>query len=352
MKNEREIFNKFYSPRRILSYGRPIMFSIGSRSIGKSTGWACFILSEFLDYGKQWMYIRRTVDEMQETARTWFDNAAQILAAHGYDVPPISYKGGVYKVGDAVAGYAAGLSIVDKLKSSNFSGVFYIVYDEFLPRNGIYLGGAGSMREVDDIASIFQTIDRGIGKAARNETSVIFLGNAYSFFNPFFIHYGIDKLLRTDTKYLAPKGEIYVVEQTKATEATADIEKSVGYKMSTEATKLSAYANKMTDTGGVFVKKITAPMQCVFNISWQGDIYGVYMVPRDGVMYVSTRPGVSDITIAATTGDHRPNYLLLTHPQKFDGTGELLRLYDMGLVYFSDAKAAYMLANYAMYFKH
>lgn len=347
-----EVYGIFYNPRKALSYGRSNIFSVGSRSIGKSTGWAIELLDRYSKTGDGWIYTRRTKDELLETAETWFDNAFEILTDFWHPVPHIHYKGGIFYTDDnKVAGHAIGLSVCDKKKSSKLvvGNCSWIVYDEFLPRDGKYLGGRSSMKEVDDISSLYQTVDRKKGQAFGLGTKVIYLGNAYSYYNPFFIHYGIDKMLRTDTKYLAPKNAIWMVEQTKETEATAQIKQSIGYQMSTEATRLSAYENVLGGTGGDFVKKIIKPMEVMFTIDYEGVSYGVFFVPSMGCLYIKQYKGPSPFTISATTDDHRPNYILIQRASYNPATAQLKTEFDRGNVFFADGKSQYMLLNYMLY---
>lgn len=345
-----EVFGDFYSPEKALSYGRPLILSVGSRSIGKSTGTAIKILMEYIDHKKRWCYVRRDRDELGLTASTWFDNAFQILRDYNWDPPEVHLEKQVYYDQDKnPIGYAIPLGLQHKYKSIGYRDVWWEVYDEFLPMNGRYLGGAGSKLEVEALNSLYQTLDRGIGKAFRNEVKIICLGNAYSYYNPIFVNYGVDKYLRTDTKYLAPKNELWVVEQTRETKATAKIRESYAYRLSTESTRDQMYNNMMTGRGGTFVQKIDAPMHGMFNIIYEGVTYGIYLVPSKGKIYVSEKPCTSNINICATTDDHRPNYLMIQRYSCFGGTIELKNAFERGDVLFSSGKSQYMLFNFMLY---
>lgn len=351
-----DIYGKFYNPNKLLSYGKVLNFTIGSRSIGKSTGWAIHMLKDFLDNGHEFIYVRRTQDETQLTAPSYFDNAVNILQDHGYKIESFYYKGGQYYVNDQLCGYAIPLSLQQKYKSSNYSKVWWILYDEFMIAPGSsarYIGGAtNSMAEVDAMTSLYQTVDRGIGKSFRNECRIIFVGNAGTFFNPFFINYGIDRYLRPDTKYLSPKKEIYVVELTRETEATKDIKNSNGYKMSTEKTKGYAYDNQYADTmsGNQFIEK--APegnhsMLC--NIIYEDNIYGVYSYLDAGYIYVCHKPCDGRPNISITTSDHKPNYLMIRTYQGHPITQLIKQMYDLGAIRFSDFKCKLTIDFYLSY---
>lgn len=350
-----DIYGKFYNPNKILSYGRVLNFSQGSRSIGKSTGWALHLILDWLKNKHMFVYVRRTEDETQLTAPTYFDNAVDILRSCGYEIGKFTYNGGRYYCDGELCGYAVPLSLQQKYKSSNYSAVWWILYDEFMIAPGAsnsYLGGrTNAMQEVDAMTSLYQTIDRGIGQAYRNETRIIFLGNAGTYFNPFYISYGIDKYLRPDTRYLAPKGEIYVVEMTTETEATKAIKESYGYKMSTDRTKAYAYDNKFADVSDSdFISKEPKGQRfplCTY--IYEGASYGVYIYEQLGFIYISHEPAKGRLEMALTTADHKPNYLLMRNWHTHPVTKLIKDMYDKGCIRFADHKCKMILDFYLKY---
>ena len=350
------LYGDFYSPVPIKSYGRFAMFSQGSRSIGKSTGWAISLLSDYVNNGYQWIYTRRTADETQLTAPTYFDNAINIMLDNGIKIEDYKYNGGRYYVNGKIAGYAVPLSLQQKYKSADFSGVHNILYDEFMIMPGSsarYLGGqTNPLAEVDAMASLYQTVDRGRGKAARNETQLIFIGNAGSFYNPFYIAYGIDRYLRPDTKYLAPKNDFYVVEMTDEIEATRHIKESNGYKLSTERTRAYAYENKFADTlsGECFIiPKAKGRREPLLNIWYEGQCYGLYMYESEGYLYLSHEPALGRLEYALTLDDHRPNYIMIAQERNHPTFRMIREMYDKGCLRFQDFKCKMVIDFFLKY---
>lgn len=345
----------FYNPTKILSYGKVLNFSQGSRSIGKSTGFAIMLLLDYIKNKHMFIYVRRTEDETQLTAPTYFDNALDILRSKGQEIGEFSYNGGRYYLDGEICGYAIPLSLQQKYKSSNYSQVFWIIYDEFMkmPGGSSYLGGrTNSMAEVEAMTSLYQTVDRGIGRAYRNETRIVFIGNAGTFFNPFYVNYGVDKYLRPDTKYLAPKNDIYVVELTGETEATKEIRESYGFKMSTEKTKAYAYENKFADTFGNACFIAHEPIGTrtpLINLSYEGDIYGIYMYEALGFLYIGHKQVEGRKILSLTTDDHRPNYLLISNWRGHPVTTLIKEMYDKGCLRFSDMKCKMVIDFYLKY---
>ena len=350
-----KLYGKFYNPIHLLSYGKVLNFTIGSRSIGKSTGFAIYLIKEYIEKGRRFIYVRRTQDETQLTAPNYFDNAVDIMKAAGYEIKAFSYKGGEYYLNGELCGYAIPLSLQQKYKSSDYSSVWYILYDEFMIAPGSsarYIGGKSmASAEVEAMTSLYQTVDRGIGRAFRNETRIIFVGNAGTFFNPFFINYGIDKYLRPDTKYLSPKNDIYVVELTTETEATKDIKASNGYKMSTERSKAYAYENKFADLSGddFIVHNPTGRYSQILNLVCDNETYGVYSYPDAGYLYVSHRECEARPTISITTKDHTPNYLMIQTWHGHPTTQLIKQMYDLGSMRFADYKCKMVIDTYLKY---
>lgn len=352
---KKDVYGKFYNPNKILSYGKVLNFTIGSRSIGKSTGWALFLLLEWINKGRQFIYVRRTKDELLETCVTYFDNAVDILKSLDYNIEEFYYKGGEYYLNGEECGFAIPLSLQQKYKSSNYSKVWWIVYDEFMIMPGsksTYLGGSSNaMLEVDAMVSLFQTVDRGVGRAFRDECRIVFIGNAGTFFNPFFINYGIDRLLRPETKFLCPKKDMYVLESTTETEATKEIKSSNGYKISTAKTKAYAYDNVYADLGSdAFIEKHPdAPHNMLCNIVMDGNTYGVYQYPQLGYLYVSHHECPGKAYLSLTAADHKPNYLMIKTWHGHPVTTLIKEMYSMGAIRFQDFKCKMVIDFYLSY---
>lgn len=350
------IYGKFYSPEHALSYGRPYVFSVGSRSIGKSTGWAIHLIDQFVKYKRQWIYTRRDEKETMKTCEHFFDTAISIYNNYHDESHTLEYKSGAYYIDGEVSGFVIPLSQQQKYKSGNYSGVWFIIYDEFMiapGSNARYLGGRGRMSsEVDAMSSLYQSVDRGEGRAFRNETTVAFLGNAGTFYNPFFISYGIDKYLRPDTKYLAPKGELYVVELTRETEATAEIKESYGFRLSSEKTKAYAYENSYADMHGdksFILKRPSGNRAPVCNLIYEGTEYTVLSYEDSGFIWIGKGRSTEVPTLALTCSDHKPNYLLMANWRGSYVTNLIKQMYDFGNIRFGDGKAKLAIDFYLRY---
>lgn len=351
-----KVYGKFYSPERVLSYNRPWIFSVGSRSIGKSTGFAIYMLKRYLKEGSKFIYVRRTEDETLNTCRTFFDNAVSILKSFGEPIEDFKYEKRDYWIkmkGDekfVKCGTIIPLSQEQKYKSANYQDYNTILYDEFISRDpNKYLGNKDNPTyEYDCCLSLYQTVDRGIGASFQNKTIFIFTANNSSYFNPLFMALGIDEYIRTDTKICAPKNKLWIVEQTVSVEGTKDIQDSYGYQLSDEKNKDYAYENIGFDARMNFVEKINCPMQPLANFQYAGHKMGVYAIPELGVMYVCNK--VNNFpTLALTCGDQdKINYMMATSYRDSYVMKTLRENYMRGNVRFENNKCKYEIANYFM----
>ena len=354
-----KIYGKFYSPEKLLSYGRPFMMSVGSRSIGKSTGWQIELLSDYLKYKHLFVYLRRTDKELYATAPTYFDDGVAIMKKNRRKIFDFKYDKQLYwirRTEDSeweVCGLAIPLNLQHQIKSSKTTflhHVWWILYDEFiLEDSNLYLGNKQSLRsEFDKLMSLYKTIDRGIGRAFRNETRVICLGNNYSYFNPIYIGLGVDEYIRTDSKYIAPKDKLWVLEQTGGVEATSDIKTSYGYLLSGEDQGGSDYDNIPKEAKGCFVEKITEPMNFMFNLKFCGHGMGVYKLQRENIIYICEKTGTGK-TLSLTCGDqNKIDYMLAVTAGQSEWMKVLKMYYMNGSLRFQTNKCKYDICNYFM----
>ena len=247
----------FYSIKPLLSYEKPFMFITGSRSIGKSTSVACFLILDFKENGSKFVYVRRDKDEVQETAPEFFTNAERIISEKCGIQCSVKYKAGSFTISfdgepDQEFGIAIGLSLQRKYKSKPFDGVGTILYDEFLPESHTsYLGSytTDPGREPREFNSLYATIDREVGKAYKNGTRAIFLGNTSTVYNPFFVEYGIIDFLYKDekAKVINPKSAPWVLQRIGQVEATSDYKESILYAISGERERGYNFENNGSD---------------------------------------------------------------------------------------------------------
>lgn len=331
----------YYSVKKLLTYNRPWNFVIASRSIGKSTAIKIFFILDFLENGHKFIYMRRTRDEMMLTAPDYFDDGVQIINQHTkYQIEDFNYKGGEYyiklKGSDPVqCGRTAALSLEQKLKSSNFSEYWNLVYDEFIASTPTgYLGSMKTPeREFNALLSLYQTIDRGIGRPYRNETRFFFMGNTLTVYNPVFIKLGIPKYIHENSKVIAPKNALWIVERLDKVKATETIEESFGYRLSDEYNRKYAYENTGIDTNA-FVKRPGVAVY-KYTLKIKGIEYGIYY-GKDKKIYIDRpRPGFFVLSLDNLSFNN-DDLRLIVKWQQSELTKGLSDAYKNGKLYFGN----------------
>lgn len=249
------ISGEFWSCKKMLSYGRPFNFVLSGRSVGKSTQIACLVLLDYIYNKRRFIYMRRDKDTILETALSFFANACEILNEKMQQFQPgfwvgIKLVGKFYYIafdkdpetGEPVflpdsIGQTVALSLERKSKSSALGDIYNIIFDEFVERDETkYLGNAENRDVVEyrAVMSLYHTVDRRVGRAFRNETRMWFLGNIETRFCPLLMKLGIADYMCEGAKFIAPKGQQWVLEQVRGVDALKGREQSFAYQLSTE----------------------------------------------------------------------------------------------------------------------
>lgn len=346
--------NGFWSCKRLLTYNRPIIVVTGSRSVGKSTGVACFMLLDYLVNGHKFFYLRRRPKTVRETCKTFFNNAVQIVNMKTpFNIVGFRYNRGDYEIavektsdGEFAwkqCGKATALSEEENLKSNVFSDYYTIVYDEFISKDANkYLGTRDNPTvEWDALVSLYQTVDRGIDRPFRDETRVFLLGNKTTIYNPICLSIGIADYVRTGAHYTAPKDKLWVWEDVDHVERTAQIEDSFAFQISSDAVKEYAYKNKGQDDDH-FIKKPTIA-RYLNTVRLHSIEYGIY-VEDDGCFYIA-KPKSGYPIISLDVESHRCEDLFMIQKWRESPTlTHVAEMYKRGRLFFSDGKtqAAFM----------
>lgn len=318
--------NGFYSPLKALSYGRPAIITTGHRSGGKSTGWARYLLLNYIYNGEKFIYIRRRRDELDLTKRKFFDNAIQILndAKLGFKIVYFDCEAGRYKItidkdgasynfdipddadeeeiaelrakdikqraGDC--GGAINLAGSQKVKSGyDFTGVTTLIFDEFIAEHQTdYLGSHETPDiEYQNLISLFMSCDRGIGQFFRNETKVILIGNKANVYNPILLKWRVNKYLgmSPEAKFIAPKDEGWIYEAVEPSEKyKQEARESSAYLLMDEAERAYNLGNKARagNEGSEWVMEVPKQAYYCKGVLLNGKGYGVY--EYNGITYI------------------------------------------------------------------
>lgn len=364
----------FWSCKKLLTYGRPFNFVTSERSVGKSTNIAMFLLLEWIYNKRKFIYCRRDKDTIQLTGPKFFDNAVKIL---NEKMPKLdkNYKqivqmelvGGKYlfsnemmydeddEEGTAVTeeiGTCIPLSMEAKSKSTPFGDVYNIVFDEFLERDpSKYLGNAKTMEyaEYEAIMSLYESVDRCIGRSYRNETRVFFLGNIKTKFCPLYLIMGVADYIATGSKFIAPKDKLWLMERVDGIEATKGKEQSFAFNLATEDHRKYAFSTE-TAEDKTWIKK---PKQSEYleTVRLEGKDYGIriginMVVPE---MYIG-KPEASRRILSLDNKSHTGiDYQLIKAWRQFPLTKQLAEFYTRGLLFFSDEYTKQVFLKYLQF---
>lgn len=304
----------FYNPKKVLSYGRPWIFVTGSRSVGKSTAIAILFLLDFIINGRKFLYCRRDQDAVMLTCSKFFNSAVSIINSFGdFHIEEFYYHSKNYYIRmegqeePVQCGSIIPLSLENKYKSSNYSEYFSLVFDEFIEKDPTkYLGSAKTPdKEYKSVLSMYQTIDRGIGMAYRNETRFFFLGNTATIYNPMFLKMGISEYVSQGAKFIAPKKKLWMLERVETVKALEGIENSFAYQLADEEEQAYAYHNTGNDSNDFIGKLDTSVYMGTFILN--GTKYGVRKSVTDYPFMMSIGPADNKhnhIAISLDNGSH------------------------------------------------
>ena len=348
---------KFWSPYKILSYGKPWNFITGSRSVGKSTGLAIYFILDYIVNNHEFVYTRRTKDETLLTCATYFGNAIQIINSKtDLKIKDFYYEGGHYYIqmmGEEIVkmcGHTIPLSLEQKYKSANLSNVFNLIYDEFIAKESTgYLGTAAHPEtEYIHVLSLYQTIDRGIDIPYRNETRFFFSGNTATIYNPLFLSLNISNYIDDRAKFINPKNKLWILERCAYVEALGDVQDSYAYQLSDETERAYNFENKGADPTA-FIKNPDV-VHYDYTIILEGSKYGISHNQSGDFFIQKARPETGAPVISLDIKGHDGTDLQLIHRwQMFPIMRAANAAYARGQLYFCNGKVQNTMLRYLRY---
>ena len=271
--------NFYYNITDIMGYNALFNYIIGERGVGKTFSAKEYVINKFIKKGEEFVYVRRYNTELEEavgtsTKQKFFE---QIITAGKFKEHKLTNTKDTFKIDGNICGYAIALSTSMILKSTSFDKVTTIIFDEFIIDKGCY---HYLPNEVEAFLELYETIAR-----LRN-VKVLFLGNAISSSNPYFLYFDLS-LPYNSTHKIFKNGEI-LVNYIKNENYRA-VKKASRFGKLIAGTKYSEYAidNVMFRDSNTFVKKKSGSCKFYFKLKYQGTIYGIWLQPKENVIYIS-----------------------------------------------------------------
>ena len=179
----------------ILQYDPLISIIYGKRSNGKSFAGLELILKDYLENNNRGVWVRRLMDTFKDSkVKMQFDPVIEEGILNKYNFDGVEYRKGDYYLyrydedldkriyEDNPFCYCTGVSGAESHKGGSYENVHYVVFDEFLSRNNIYLPDEPVL-----FANLMSTIVRYQDKAR-----FILLANTVNKDSDYFDAFGID----------------------------------------------------------------------------------------------------------------------------------------------------------------
>lgn len=313
--------NIFFDADRTLSHNRLFNWVIGARGVGKTFNSLEYAIRRYKKGKGQFIYLRRFKEEIKNTK---MEKLFSPLEREGV-VEHVDYNNGAFYLKDELepCGYAFGLSSTEK--SMALPDVSLIIFDEFLIEKGYkrYLND-----EVETFLNFYETVAR------MRDVPVLFLSNAVSFYNPYFVYFDLTTPFNSEFK---KKGE-HLVQLVKS-EKYSEVKKQTRFYDIIGDTRYAEYSveNKpLYDYNRKQVGRKSNKAINLFNIKTEQGVYGFWSDFANQLFYISNDYDEKIVTYSLHTSVHDNDDILLK------GNNYHMKLFKdvfyKGLLYFESAK--------------
>lgn len=348
----------WYSPSRQLTYNRIFNFTVGVRGGGKTFNSLLESIEKHIKeakQGRQWefIYLRRRVVDLDDSCagtKGGGDLFADIRAK-GYfpdhELKVVADKSGGYNFycDGKIMGYGKALSTSSSRRSSSKPYVKRMIYDEFLidSTTGSTQRYLNNGDEFFMFSNFYETIARG------RDIPVIFIGNAFSMVNPFFLALNIRIQEPQDNKIY--KGKSWTVVFWKDQEFIEGRAKTQFYQ-AVKDTKMGehAFGNTFYLDRNDFIKKRSKDSEHQFSLVYLGKTYGVWVDWDKGTYYVSSKGASTtrEKTISMSLTDNKPNNVNIRRYRNMPFMKVFRMACDNNMVFY-DSQEAYNMMNEIIY---
>ena len=284
MKNKE--VKEYYNGSKALSYNTAFIFVVGNRTAGKSFFWKWYATKRFIEKGEKFIYIRRYKSDLKKVAKNFFKDIAFKFPDH-----KLEYKNGEYYIDDKQAGIKLALNDGEQNKSNSLPEYCTLIFDEFLNKKERYIGGRTGIAEVEDCLDLYLTVARGEGEYFRPNVRFIFIANALSIINPYFLYWGIDRRIQKNTKFLKQQdGEGWVVEFYVNEQARDELKNSkVGDLVRGTQYEKYAFDNDFLMDSEEFIG--TPPSGCRYQctMKYAEKTFGLWKDSKNNIFYINEK---------------------------------------------------------------
>lgn len=291
---------KYYDINNTLSKQRLFNFVIGGRGMGKTYGCKKKVIENFLKKGEQFFYLRRfDTDVKPSEIRNFFNDVEA-------EFPGVEFRvyNGCFLINGEVAGWYKSITTAVQLRSVPFPNVTLIIFDEFIVNDGAhrYLPG-----EVTGFLDCYSTIARD------RDVPVLFLSNAITMTNPYFMYFNITFEHGQRTKLTE-----FISVELVYSETYAEHIKETKFGKLIAGTQYGDFniENKFILDTETFISKMPAGASylCTFIVSESATELckaGLYLDSKQHLYYISNKVDqTNQRTYSLTMRDHSPDTIL------------------------------------------
>lgn len=319
----------YWSAHDILTRNAMFNFVLGGRGCGKTFDSKVRRIRHFIKTGNTFIYMRRYMTEFEDK-QDFFKEVVdyfpqwefKVDGMRGYmrhstpdDEPDEKWR---------VVVYFVTLSTHITKKSVSYQDVDWIVFDEFIidVRYLSYLPN-----EVKDFQDFYNTVDRW-----NDRVRVMFLANAVSIVNPYFLAYNISP--RRGQRFTKAKSGYICVEMVQSEKFKRYVDSTKFGQMIKETTYYDyAVGNHFFDDTDTFIKKKPECAKFVFAVIFDGETYAVWCDYLQGEYYVNRKVPKGKKAFVLTRDDMQPNMVMI---EKISPFMKLLKaLYLQGSIWYS-----------------
>lgn len=319
----------YYDVNKTLSHNCLLNFVVGPRGVGKTYAAKRKMIRDFLKDGSQFIYLRRYDTEVKTS------QMELLFSDMDKEFPDctIEYKRKVFLCNNEPMGWAIPLSRAAQYKSVPFPRVNLIVFDEFIIDQGLirYLPD-----EVQSFNEMYSTIAR------LRDVRVLFLSNAITFVNPYFVYYDLQM---PSGKNIYKKGDVLIEMVDSPVYSKEFANTRFGKIMRDKAYGDYAINNKFLRDNEAFIVKMPPGMNARATIVVDGVELGIYTSIKDGwVVSEKVDPTVSK-KVALVKADHTDETNMKQSINVQFMMEELQQKFYQGTLHFTSIKAKNLLLN-------
>lgn len=293
---------EFYNPNLLLSHNYYNNIVVGARGIGKTFSVKLWLFKRFMRTGEQFIYLRRSITELDEIDKDRFFTQELIELAFDGDVNnyeittkkdtkiTFTAKGQEWELvisskkillNNKIMAYMKHLKSAVKLKGSEYDGVTSILFDEFMIDRSQSQSITYLPNEMNSYFNFLYSVFR-----LRTNVRVFLLGNATDINNPYYNHLNFDG--SQDKRFKVFKDKQFIIEFPPHNPKDLVKEDNHPFFKMIEGTDVektivdNAYQEKYEDN----IHKIGGFKERLFSINLNDTYLSVYDI--QGVLYVST----------------------------------------------------------------